>query len=336
MFTAKLKDIEYYLPETVLSNQDLLKENPSWDIDSIVAKSGVLSRHIADSGQTALDLAYEACKKLFAKKGISKDEIGAIVFCTQSPDHILPPNSYILHQKLNLGDDTFAFDINLACSGYIYGLDIVRSLFLTHQMNNILFITADTYSRYIHPKDKSVRMLFGDGAAVTLLEKAQKGIIDIKLGAFGKGYNKFIIPAGACRIPKSQETGKEARDRSNNVRSQENIFMEGFSLLSLVMAKVPDNIREILKTNNLTARDIKLFIFHQASKAVSDSLRKALDISEDKVFNNITNIGNTVSASIPIAIKDALNQQRIEPGDKILISGFGVGFSWGSAILEWS
>lgn len=332
---CRLANIEYYLPERIVTNSELLRENPSWDIESIVKKTGVVSRHIAADTQTALDLALEACNKLFINSGISKDDVGAVIFCTQSPDYILPSNAYVLHQRLFLKDDVFAFDINLACSGYIYGLAIARSLLNTYKMDNILLVTADTYSKYIHPKDKSVRMLFGDGAAVTLVKKAKKGIIDVKLRSFGGGYDKFIIPAGGCRNPKSRDSGEEIKDNSGNIRTQENIFMEGFSLLSLALSKVPQGIRKLLGENNLKPQDIDLFIFHQASQAILDALADSLKIPAGKVFNNIANIGNIVSASIPVAIKDALNEGIIKKGDKILLCGFGAGFSWGAAILEW-
>jgi len=332
---CKLANIEYFLPGKIVTNADLLKENPSWHIEALVEKTGVLSRHISEDGQTALDLAYEACSKLFAAGAINKDEVGALIFCTQSPDYLLPGNASILHGKLGLSDGAWAFDINLACSGYIYGLALARSLLNTYSWDNVLLVASDTYSKYIHPKDRSVRLLFGDGAAVTLIRKAERGIIDVNIGTFGKKYDKFIIPAGGCRIPGSRETKKEITDNSGNIRTQENIFMEGFSLLSLAMAKVPENIRSILDANKLRVEDIDLFIFHQASKAILDVLAGSLQIPEEKVFSNISSIGNIVSASIPAAIKDALNEDRIRRGDKILLCGFGAGFSWGSIILEW-
>jgi len=327
--------LEYFLPKKIVNNRDLLIENPSWNIAEIVKKTGVDSRHIAASGETALDLGYEASKKLLNTSGINKDDIGTLIFCTQSPDHILPANANILHNKLALKDGVWAFDVNLACSGYIYGLALSKALLNTYELDNILLVTADTYSKYIHPKDKSVRMLFGDGAAATLLRRSDYGIIDVTIGTFGKKYDKFIIPAGGLRIPRSRKTEEEITDNSGNRRTQGNIFMEGFSLLSLAMAKVPENIRQILAKNNLKIEDIELFIFHQASKAVLDTLKKATEIPEEKVFNNIANIGNVVSASIPIALKDALSANKIKRGDKVLLCGFGAGFSWGSAILEW-
>lgn len=332
---CRIAAIEYCLPKRIVTNEELFKENPDWNNDPGVGKVGVYSRHISGTDETALDLSMAACNKLLSKKGIDKKGIGAIISCTQSPDYLIPSNSYLLHSGLNLPDDAFALDINLACSGFVYALAVARSLINTYGLNNIVLVTADTYSKYIHPKDKSVRLLFGDGAAAILLEKSNRGIIDIKLGSFGKGFNKFHIPAGGSRLPINQKTRQETKDGSGNIRTQENIYMEGFSLVSLALAKVPQNIKTLLSNNGLGFEDIRLFIFHQASQAVLDTLVKSLAIPEGKVFNNLSRVGNLVSASIPVAIKDALDQGRIGKKDKLLICGFGAGFSWGSAILEW-
>jgi 3-oxoacyl-[acyl-carrier-protein] synthase-3 len=333
---CKIAHIEYHLPEKILTNQDLLKENPSWDIDGLLPKTGIHKRHIAADGETAFDLGVKACRKIFDQKLVSTSDIDAVIFCTQSPDYIFPGNAFLLHNQLNLSEHALAFDINLACSGYVYGLSIAKAFLNTYPIKNLLFVTADTYSKYIHPKDKSVRLLFGDGAAATILKPSTSGIIDIKLGTFGKGYEHFMIPAGGCRTPKGPQTRELITDKSGNSRTMEHIAMEGFALVSLARGKVMTHIREVLAANRLTVKDIDLFIFHQASQLVLDSVQKALEVPNEKIFNNLVNIGNTVSSSLPIALKDAWVEKRIKSGDKILLCGFGVGFSWGTALLEWS
>lgn len=335
MRNCRIAHIEYYLPAKVLTNDDLLQENPTWDVGSYISKTGVFARHIADSSETALDLALKACEALFLNYSLSPQKIDAVIFCTQSPEYILPSNASVLHGKLNLPDRALAFDIPLACSGFIYGLAIAKALICGYPIDNVLLVTADTYSKYIHEKDKSVRLLFGDGAAVTLLQSSIKGVISLKLGSYGKGFDHFIIPAGGCRLPKGKGTSKEFRDNSGNIRTQEHIAMEGYALLSLTRGKVIENIRQLLEENSLTTHDIDLFIFHQASKLVLDILKTSLQIREERVYSNISSVGNTVSASIPIAFKDALREQRVKKGDKILLCGFGAGFSWGSIILQW-
>lgn len=334
---CKIAHIEYELPVKTVTNTDLLKENPSWDIEGLLPKTGVLKRHIAADGETAFDLAVRACSKLFEKTGLSPQSIDAVLFCTQSPDYIMPGNAFLLHKHFDLSERALTFDFNLACSGYVYGLTMARALFNTYPaaIKDLLLVTADTYSKYINPGDKSVRLLFGDGAAATLLRASPSGIVDVQWGTYGNGADHFMIPAGGCRTPKSSSTAKVVTDKSGNSRSQENISMEGFSLLSLARGKVLAHIKEVLRANGLTAKDISLFVFHQASQLVLDSLQKSLELPREKVYNNLANIGNTVSSSLPIALKDALDEKRIKAGDKILLCGFGVGFSWSSAVIQW-
>lgn len=332
---CKIAHIEYYLPDKIVTNRDLLRENPGWNIDNLLPKTGVLKRHVASASETALDLAEKACHKLFERSKITAQSIDAVLFCTQSPDYIMPGNAFVLHNKLDLSERALAFDFNLACSGYVYGLAMARAFFNTYPIKNLLFVTADTYTKYIHPRDRSVRLLFGDGAAATLLQPSASGIIDIQWGTYGKGYEHFMIPAGGCRLPKNPETRAEKTDKSGNARTPENIVMEGFALVSLAKGKVLSQVKELLKANRMSTEDISLFVFHQASQLVLDYMQKGLNLPAKKVFNNLANVGNTVSSSLPIALKDALTERRIRKGDKILLCGFGVGFSWASAIMEW-
>lgn len=329
--------IAYYLPAKIVTNADLVKENSSWDQSLLESKTGVIKRHIAGLSETALDLAYNACEKLFSEDNSIKNKVDCILFCTQSEDHIMPPNSCILHKKLGLSESVLAFDYNLACSGFIYGLAIARGLICSGIVKNVLLINADTYSKYISNNDRSVRVLFGDGAAATVItsKEGDEGIIDIECCTSGQHYDKFIIPAGACRMPKSEETSKPQIDKSGNVRTLENIYMDGMGILVFVNSKVPKQINLILERNKMTVNDIDCFVPHQASKMAIESLSKLIKINQEKIFVNLNEIGNTVSASIPIAIRDAIDAGRIRRGNKILLSGFGVGLSWGTALIKW-
>jgi 3-oxoacyl-[acyl-carrier-protein] synthase-3 len=192
-----IKQIEYYLPEKVITNKDLARENPDWDIEKAEGKSGVKSRHIAAFNQTALDLAIKAVEKILSKDNEVKDQIRAIIFCTQSPDYIMPSNSFLIHKYFNFSEDVWAFDYNLACSGYIYGLAISRGIIETRLAKNILLITAETYSKYLNPKDRSTNILFGDGAAASIISShKQRGLIDVILSSNGEKFDTFYIPAG--------------------------------------------------------------------------------------------------------------------------------------------
>jgi 3-oxoacyl-[acyl-carrier-protein] synthase-3 len=331
---AIIKHIEYYLPEKVLTNKDLQNEFPAWDLNKIQTKSGVSSRHIAAFDETALDLSIKACEKLFTK--YDKNQIDGIIYCTQSPDYIMPSNSFLLQRYFDLSENLFCYDFNHACTGYIYGLMMAHSYIKSGLAKKILLVTADTYSKYINSADRSTRVLFGDGAAVTILEStdSDRGILDIEVATFGSGFDKFIIPAGGARLPQSADTAIPFSDLLGNIRTKNNIMMDGMAVWSFINSKVPDQINSILKRNSLSLADINLIVFHQASLMTLDSLKKTLKIDENKVFINIHELGNTVSASIPIALKDAMNTGRINNNELILLSGFGVGLSYGSIILK--
>ncbi|MBO3699761.1 3-oxoacyl-ACP synthase III family protein [Roseivirga sp. E12] len=332
----KIDNIEYYLPANKIANQDLADKFPEWDIEKVSAKSGVMLRHVSNEDETALDLAKRACDQLFEKEPTLKDEVDGIVFCTQSPDHIMPSNAFLMQQYLGLCNQVLAFDYNLACSGYVYGLSIINGLISTGVANKVLLITADTYSKYMGEKDRSTRVLFSDAAAVSLISKGKtNAVMDTVLASCGNEYESFFIPAGGHKIPRSEETSMELETIGGNIRSLENIHMNGFNVWKFIATAVPRQIKEILKKNELTSSDIKLFLFHQASKLTLDSLIKALKLPESKVYSNLKYVGNTVSASIPILIKDAEDGGKLERGDLVLISGFGVGLSWGSIILRY-
>lgn len=331
---SHIRNIEYFLPEKIVSNSDLEFQFPNWDLNKIKLKTGVLNRHIAEPDETALDLSINACNKLFSYYDINK--IDAIVYCTQSPDYIMPSNSFLLHKSFKFKEEIICYDFNHACSGYIYGLIMANSFIKSGIAQSVLLINSDTYSKYINPLDRSTRVLFGDGAAVTVIEKEDSslGIQDIIVASFGKGYDKFIIPAGGSRLPKSHLTSIGKSDFVGNTRSQNDINMDGMSVWSFINSKVPSQIIKLLKKNNLDIKSIDLFVFHQASLMTLKSLIKILNIDENKVFINMENIGNTVSASIPIALKDAINAGKLKKDQIVLICGFGVGLSYGTALLK--
>jgi len=331
-----IKSIEYYLPENIVTNQGLYKENPDWEMDKVFEKSGVNIRHIAKEGETALALSLKASDQLFQNRKNDVNDIDGIICCTQSPDYIMPGNSFLLHKYLDLSDDVFVYDINHACAGFIHGLVMAHAFISAGFAKEILLINADTYSKYINKRDRSSRVLFGDGAAATIVAKSDenRGIIDFELASSGENYDIFYIPAGGMRLPKTSKTSEEYEDDRGNVRSKENVYMDGLKVWAFINANVPKQIKKILERNNLQKSDIDLFIFHQASQMTIDTLVKILRIDREKVFINICNIGNTVSASIPIAIKDAIFCGKIKRGQKVLLSGFGVGMSYGTILIE--
>ena len=329
-----IKSIEYYLPETIVTNQNLQDDNPKWNLNKVAEKTGVYERHIAGEDETAFDLSLKACDKLFQRN--DKNHIDGIIYCTQSPDYIMPPNSFLLHNHFGLKNSVFAFDFNHACTGFIYGLAMAHAFITAGMANELLLVTTDTYSKYINKNDRSTRSLFGDGAASTIVKRSneRKGIIDIDLGSSGSGYDKFWIQAGGLRLPKSDSTSIEMDDGRGNKRSKNEIEMDGIGVWSFINSVAPKQINYILKRNKIEKYDIDQFIFHQASKMTLESIITLLKLEKEKVFINIHNIGNTVSASIPIALKDAIDQDKIDIGSKIVLSGFGVGLSYGTILME--
>ena len=330
-----IESIEYYLPENIVTNADLQKENPDWNLEKITEKSGVYQRHIAGKNETAYDLSIKACDKLFQTN--DKNNIDGIIYCTQSPDYIMPSNSFLMHKHFGLKDEIFAYDFNHACTGYIYCLAMANAFVKAGMAREILLVNADTYSKYINPKDRSTRVLFGDAAAVTIVKESgrKRGIIDIDLSSSGSGYNKFWIPAGGLRLPKSDSTSVGMEDGRGNIRTKNDIEMDGFGVWSFINSVAPKQVDRLLKRNDVAKTDIDQFIFHQASKMTLESIRRSMELNEEQVFINIQNIGNTVSASIPIALKDAINQNKIDIGSTLILSGFGVGLSYGAILMEY-
>lgn len=334
---AILDDIGIYLPTNRVTNDDLHAEHPEWEIEATTSRVGVKQRWVAGDDETSLDLGYHACCRLFEADPSRRQRVDALIFCTQSPDYPLPPNACVLHHRLGLSENVFAFDINHACSGYIYSLSLARSMILSGSAENVLIVNADTYSKYIHKDDRSTRMLFGDGAAATWVTRGtdHRAICDISCGTFGQGFDKFIVPAGGCRLPKNAETAVPKTDQSGNVRTDENIHMSGRDILVFVSSTILRHIQKFLKSREKTVEDIDLFVFHQASRLVLDTLTRALRLDKKKVYSNLEEIGNTVSASIPIALHGALESERISSGDTVYLCGFGAGLSWGSALLQY-
>ncbi len=331
-----IEDISYCLGSDRLSNADLQLENPNWDVGRIFERTGVTSRPIAAPSETSLDLGERAVIALFEKLDILGDQIDALIFCTQTPDHVLPPNSMLLHGRLGLPQGVMAFDIMHACSGFIYGLGIGRSLVLSGTAKRVLLVTADTYTRLLHPKDRSTRPIFGDGAAATLISAFEPAltVLDMTFATEGKHAGRFIVKSGGARYKSDKSLVDVVVDKSGRVQSDEHIYMDGMGVLSFFTGVVPKAVKEILTRNQLSINDISLFVFHQASKLALEGLQRSLAIPENKIFIDLCDTGNLVSASIPVAISRVMVSRRPQPGQFAVLCGFGVGLSWGTALVR--
>jgi 3-oxoacyl-[acyl-carrier-protein] synthase-3 len=335
---AYIEAIAANFPFNVVTNNELQSNNPEWLMNEIETKTGVKNRHIASINETSYDLGRNAVDLLFSNQRHQLKNIDAIVFCTQTPDFIMPTNAHLIHKHLKLSDNVIVFDINLACSGFIYGLSIVNSFIKSGQAKCALLITSETYSKFTHYKNRSVRTLFGDGAAATLInsDASISGFDSFTLASNGENYDKFYIPSGGFRSPIDPLSAEEYLDTTGSLNTKSSIHMDGMSVWSFINSAVPSQIEKHLKINVINKSEIDHFIFHQGSKMTIDSLTKKLDINTSKVHINIENIGNTVSASIPLCLRDALNNpSKIKFGDRILLSGFGVGLSYGTTSFKY-
>ena len=327
-----IKKIESFLPKKTLTNKDLEKQFPEWNAEKIEKKIGIRERHIVEENETALDIGFKAGEKVL--KNYNKEKIDFLLFCTQSTEYYLPSGACILQNRLGLNTTIGAFDYNLGCSGFIYGLAMAKSFIKSGLANNILLITSETYSKHIHPKDKSNKTIFGDGATATIIEKSTKeGIFEFSLGTDGSGYKNLIVPNGGLRN-KYDINAKEIDDGSGSIRTNNNLYMNGPEIFNFTIDAVPKVVSDVLKKNKTNIDGIDYIIFHQANKYMIEYLRKKIKIPKEKFYINMLYTGNTVSSTIPIALKDCFDNKIIKSGDKILIVGFGVGYSWGATIIE--
>lgn len=328
---AKIKAISYYLPERVLDNKKLNDEFPEWSVDKISSKTGIYERHVSDENEFTSDMAVTVAEKLFAEHGISRDEIDFILLCTQSPDYFLPTTACLVQNRLNIPTTSGALDFNLGCSGYIYGLAMAKGLISANIAKNVLLITSETYTKFIHPKDKSNKTIFGDGASATLIStEGFAEILDFELGTDGSGAENLIVKNGAVRHPSLD--GVDVTDEFNNIKNNNNLFMNGSEIFSFTSEAIPSLINKTLEKNKLDLGNIDLFVLHQANKFILNHLRKKIKIPEDNFYIFLENCGNTVSSTIPIALNEAKKENRLN--GNVLLCGFGVGYSWGSCVIK--
>ena len=328
---AKIKAISYYLPEKVLDNKKINEDFPEWSIDKISSKTGIYERHISDENEFTSDMAVTVSKKLFDEHNISPNDIDFVLLCTQSPDYFLPTTACLVQNRLNIPTTAGALDFNLGCSGYIYGLAIAKGLISANIAKNVLLITSESYTKFIHPKDKSNRTIFGDGASATLISTdGFAEILDFELGTDGSGAENLIVKNGAVRHPDLD--GVDVSDEFNNIKNDNYLFMNGSEIFSFTSASIPPLVNKTLEKNKLYIEDINLFILHQANKFILNNLRKKIKIPEDNFYIFLENCGNTVSSTIPIAITEAKKENKLN--GNVLLCGFGVGYSWGSCIIK--
>jgi 3-oxoacyl-[acyl-carrier-protein] synthase-3 len=324
---AAISAVEYYLPQNVLSTAQLSSEFPEWSVEKIDAKTGIRQRHIAAENECSSDLAVEAAKKLFRTGACQPEQIDYILFCTQSPDYFLPTSACLIQTRLGIPQSAGALDYNLGCSGFVVGLGLAKGLIETGQATNVLLLTGEAYSKFIHAHDRSARTIFGDAAAATLVSaveaRADQLIGPFIYGTDGTGAEHLIVQTGGMRHPRTAET---ARD---------DLFMNGPEIFNFTLRTIPKCVNDLLQRANLPLEAVDLFVFHQANEYMLEHLRKRLKISPEKFVVAMGHCGNTVSSTIPIALREAREDGLLKSGHLVMLVGFGVGYSWAATLLRW-
>ena len=297
---------------------------------------GFNRRRVVDEGTTALDLCETAAVHLLKEASIDLDSVDAMIFVTQTADHPQPCNAAVLHGRLGLSKNCAAMDVNLGCSGYVYGLWLAYMMVRAGGCERVLLLAGDTLSRQVHSRDRSVAPLFGDGGSATLIQSCDNSEAWFNICTDGSGCKKLIVPAGGMRMPCSQETQTAVTDEEGNVRSLENLFMDGPEIFNFSITEEPQSVREILDFAGMDVGELNYFVFHQANRYILGNIAKRLSLDPARVpTKTFEKYGNQSSASIPCALCYELREVlRASPSQKILLSGFGVGLSWASAIIE--
>lgn len=332
---ARVRAVAYALPERVVTNDDLQRENADWDMPRIASKVGITRRHVAGPDETSADLAYAAGRRLLDSGVVAADAVDAVIFCTQTPDYLLPTTACVLQHRLGLRTSVAAFDINQGCSGYVYGLALAKGMVAAGIARNVLFLGGETYSKLIHPRDRTVRVLFGDAGSATLVSAEGPGALigASVLGTDGSGADNLIVPVGGSRAPRGADTAVETTDDIGCTRTREHLFMDGGAITTFALQRVPQLLDQLYATAGVTGDDVNWFLFHQANAFMNERLRGRLRLPVERVPSFIETVGNTVVNTLPILMRESA--ARFNAGDRVALVGFGVGYSWGATLLDW-
>mgnify|MGYP006291704321 CR=1 FL=1 len=333
---SKISAISIYLPSTVLTNDELHRQFPDVRIQELTRLTGVSSRHVAGKDETSVDMGQRAAEKLFKEHDISPAGIDFILLCTTWSDYITPTSACILQDRLGIPHSSGALDINQGCTGFIYGLAAAKGLIESGSAKNVLLVTSETITHSIHPRDVSNKSIFGDAAVATLVLGTEKGegIGQFTFGTDGSGYGDIIIKYGGARYPLTDHKAEDYTDDRGAVRNDASFYMNGPAIFSFSTKVAPQIISDTLIKNNLNFSDIDFFAFHQANRIILETIIKKNKIPPEKTMIYLDDVGNTVSSTIPIVLRKALQEGNIKKGDKVLLAAFGVGLSWGGTVIQ--
>jgi 3-oxoacyl-[acyl-carrier-protein] synthase III len=339
MRVAAIQALQHHLPDRRVTNEELAALYPGWTAEKIFEKTGIRERRVVSEGEYASDLGVRAAEKLFEHTGFDRQKIDLLLYCTQSPDYFLPTTACIVQDRLGLPITAAAFDYNLGCSAFPYGLAMARGLIETGSAANALLVMGETYSRFMHPKDKSVRTLFGDAGSATLITAAERDgptLGPFVFGTDGSGAANLIVRRGGLREPLGDEPLPERTDDSGNVRTDANLYMNGPAILEFTIRRIPVVVTEIFRRAEVTMDDVRWVVLHQANEYMLRFLQKRIGIPDEKFAMHFAHCGNTVSSTIPIVLEHLVEGHDVDRGDLVLAVGFGVGYSWGASLIRWS
>ncbi len=332
-----IKAISYYLPDEVLTNEDLSRHFPTLRIDDLTRLTGVHERHISGQDETAVDLAINSAERLFEEHHIDRGEIDFVLLNTQWSDYITPSSACVIQHSLGISQAAGTLDISQGCTGYIYGLSMAKGLIETGQAQQVLLLTSETITKSVHPEDKSNRAIFGDGASASLITRSEEpdsGIGGFMFGTDGSGFEEIIIRYGGARFPLNRYQAEDYKDSYGNIRNESCFFMNGSAIVTFSVKVVPKIPDASLKKAGLAFEEVDFFIFHQANRIILETIMKKNGIPADKTIIYLEKVGNTVSSTIPIALYHALEKGQVKKGDTVLLAAFGVGLSWAGTIIK--
>lgn len=322
------------VPHTIIDNYKYTEFFPEDQVKEVVDKVGIYHRRFADDKTCSSDLCYAAAEKLIADNGIDRNDIDLLVFISQTPDFRMPATSVLLQDRLRLPNSTIAFDINLGCSAFIYGLSVVYSIMQNKGLKKALLLDGETRSKVYSPKDRRSAFLFGDGGVAALIERDPKfGESYFSLNSDGSRGDLIKINGGGYRNPSSAETLRErVVDEYGNIRSDEQGYMNGGDVFNFVIREIPKDIKHLLENTQTDVQTLDYYIFHQANNFINSYLAKKLKLDTSKIPSTIDKYGNTSSVSVPLTIADQL-QDKMQGKKTLLLSAFGVGMTWATAIV---
>jgi len=329
---VRLRGIASAVPEAVVALEDLQLKFGTEDAKKVADSTGFQTRSVS-SQLCASDMCLAAAERLLQALGWEPESVDVLIFVSQTPDYLLPATSAVLHGKLGLAKTCMTFDINLGCSGYVYGLSVIASLLRGYNRRAML-LTGDTISRIVSSKDRSTYPIFGDAGTATALEYDPSATeMVFELGTDGKGFESLMVPAGGFRTPKSEATAQVQEREGGNQRSQEHLYMRGTDIFTFTLREVPPLIHKVLSDKGVDKSEVDYFVFHQANQFMLEHLTKKMGLDSNKLVRCF-DFGNTSVASIPLAMTSRLSRELSTGPLKLCLSGFGVGFSWGAAYLE--